>query len=429
MTVLYYILHRLLPGQLTHPGLELAHRRQTQHVLVFLLALCTLVLNGQVGQAGIGAIHQVQVSNYTAVPPYAVIAQPQLLLLVLDQHLNSPSLQVVGHNRFHRDAQVVRNQSNILSLVPPTREYHLDHTEFVQSTEAFGQAIHPLRAESSNRGPLSAAPQDIPAIGAEFVLPAVDEKVAIRLAYAHKMEPARPAGIGDDRTEIVRIEQNRRCDALRQDNVPDRLGGQFCQRPERYAEFRGVFFLEVQPRPPRDSHAAIPKADFQNRMAGAVLACGMVEQLTYASHFLGVLERLGVINDEIALAAVFPMQPTEGVQGDLLNDGRFVPAASPEELSVVGSMGRASQEFAKAFDGAAMCDGDGHNQPAKVLPGGAGKVFFQGVEKGLSFSRDSTDGNHAAAPSISNFYHNPYRRNPPLFFRFTYHHRIPNRSV
>ena len=62
--------------------------------LVCVFALCTLVFNANMGQAGIGAIDQVQVSNYCPVPPNAVIAQPQMLFLFLDHHLNSPPLQI-----------------------------------------------------------------------------------------------------------------------------------------------------------------------------------------------------------------------------------------------------------------------------------------------------------------------------------------------
>jgi len=46
-----YILHRLLPDPLTHPGLELADRRQTQHVLVLASALFILAVYGQAGPA------------------------------------------------------------------------------------------------------------------------------------------------------------------------------------------------------------------------------------------------------------------------------------------------------------------------------------------------------------------------------------------
>lgn len=421
--------YSLPPNQLTHPGLELAHRRQSQHVLFLLLALCTLVLNGQVGQAGIGGVDQVQVSDHTLVPQYAVIAQPQLLLLVLDQHLNGPSLQVVGHDGFARSPQVVRNQSDILSLSPPTRENHLHHAKFVQLADTLGQTVRPSRPQTLDRGPSPAAPQDVPAVGAEFMLPAVDEEVAIRLAYTDKMNPAAPAGIRDDRAEIVRIEHDSRRHTLRQDNVSDRLGGQFRQLAEWPLQSRGGVLFEVQPRTPRDRHAAIPQADLQNSVAVTILACGVMKQFAYTGYLLCTLEGLRVVDDQVAFAAVFPMQPTEGVQGDLLNDGRFVPVASPEELSVVGSMGRAAQESGQSFNRAAMPDGDGHHQTAEMLICRPGKVRFQWMKKSVDFSWDFTDGNHAAIPQISFCWHIPYRQKLPHFFCATHHRRIQNRSV
>ncbi len=423
------ILHRLPPGQLTHPGLELAHRRQLQHVFVFLLALCTLVLNGQVGQAGIGGIHQVQVSDHTLVPQHAVIAQAQLLLLILDQHLNGPSLQVVGHDGFARSPQVVRNQSNVLSLAPPTRKDRLYHTKFAQLANTLGQAIRPFHPQTSDRGPSPVTPQDIPAVGTEFVLPAVDEEVAIGLAHAHKMEPAGPAGIRDERAEIVRVEQDRRRDVLRQDNVPDRLSGQFRQLAEWPLQSQGGVLFEVQPRTPWDRHAAIPQADLQNSMAGAVLTSGVMKQLAYTGHLLCTFEGLCVVDDQVAFAAVFAVQPPEGIRGDLLNDRRFVPVTSPEEFAVVGSVGGASQQFGKAFNGAAMSYGDGHHQPAEVLICRPGKMRFERAEKSVEFLRDFVACNHAAIPSISCCWYNPYRQNSPLFFCATYHRGIPNRSV
>ena len=71
MAVFDDIFDSLLPDQLTHPGLESAYRRKAQHCFGLVLPLCMLVLQGQVGQAGVGAIDQVQVSNDSPVPQNA----------------------------------------------------------------------------------------------------------------------------------------------------------------------------------------------------------------------------------------------------------------------------------------------------------------------------------------------------------------------
>lgn len=67
----------LVPDHLPHPGLERTDRRQTRHMIVLASALCTGPGKSQVGQAGIGDIHQVQVSIHSPVPEDPVIAQPQ----------------------------------------------------------------------------------------------------------------------------------------------------------------------------------------------------------------------------------------------------------------------------------------------------------------------------------------------------------------
>ena len=97
MTRLDHVLHRVAPDHLREFRLELPNRGQAQHIFLALgLALCTVGGEAQVGQAGIGAINQVQVSNHSPVPQDAVIAQPQMLLLVLDQQFNRPATQVIS---------------------------------------------------------------------------------------------------------------------------------------------------------------------------------------------------------------------------------------------------------------------------------------------------------------------------------------------
>ena len=59
MTDFDHIVYCLTPNDLLQVGLELPNRRKSQHTLGFLLALCTLGFDAQVGQAGIGGVDQV----------------------------------------------------------------------------------------------------------------------------------------------------------------------------------------------------------------------------------------------------------------------------------------------------------------------------------------------------------------------------------
>ena len=91
MAMLNNIFNRLLPNNPAHAILELTDRFKSQHFLgIIILALCTLGFQAHVGQAGIGDIDQVQVSNHSPVPQHAVIRQPQVLFFILDQQLNLP---------------------------------------------------------------------------------------------------------------------------------------------------------------------------------------------------------------------------------------------------------------------------------------------------------------------------------------------------
>ncbi len=78
MAKLNHILNLLLPDHPTHLSFELTNRRNRQHVLgLVFMALCTWAFNANVGQAGIGTVHQAKVSNYSPDPQNAVIAQPR----------------------------------------------------------------------------------------------------------------------------------------------------------------------------------------------------------------------------------------------------------------------------------------------------------------------------------------------------------------
>ena len=63
MTEFRHFDDRFLPDLLPQFLFELPDRWKSKHVLGILAALCTLGLQPHVGQAGIGAVDQVQVSN------------------------------------------------------------------------------------------------------------------------------------------------------------------------------------------------------------------------------------------------------------------------------------------------------------------------------------------------------------------------------
>lgn len=113
MTYSHNILHGIVPYGLPQLDFDLSDRGKTQHGFVFLMALCTLGVHAQGGQAGIRAIDQlqgVQVSNHSPIPQYAVSAQHKMLFLVLDQQFNRPTTQVVHNHLSYRSGKIARHQ-------------------------------------------------------------------------------------------------------------------------------------------------------------------------------------------------------------------------------------------------------------------------------------------------------------------------------
>lgn len=85
-----HIIHRLSPDHTLQVGLELPDRWKRQHMLALVVALCTVGLETQVGQAGMGGVDQVQVSNHSLVPQHAVSTSPRccfssLISISIDQ--------------------------------------------------------------------------------------------------------------------------------------------------------------------------------------------------------------------------------------------------------------------------------------------------------------------------------------------------------
>jgi len=134
MTIFDNILNVILPHEPTHSVFESANRLKSQHFLGFVLALCTIGFYAHMGQASIGYINQVQVSNHSLVPNYPVIAQPQMLFLVLDKHLNRPTFQIVGYNTSHRSTQIISDNRDMFTLSLTAREDNLDCVQLIQST-------------------------------------------------------------------------------------------------------------------------------------------------------------------------------------------------------------------------------------------------------------------------------------------------------
>ena len=430
MTMFNDIFNRLLPNNPAHAILELTDRLKTQHFLgMMCLALGTLGLQAHVGQAGIGDINQLQVSNHSLVPQHTVIRQPQMLFLVLDQQLNGPTLEIVGNDSFHRRVEVIRNQRDMFTLAFPPREDYFDRTQFAQVADTLSQAIGLAFTQTGDGTPPAAVVQHVAAVLIQSALNAAHGKLAIGLAHADIVPFSRLAGFDHHRAQIEGVKQHRYLELFRQRGLADRFGCQFSQLAERHFQLASVFFLDVQPRAPRNGNAAIIQAHLDDGVAVAILARSMMVQLAHRSHLLGPLERLGVVDDEKQVTILLGVKPLEGMQGDLLDYQGPIPDATPEKLAVVGAVRRATQRLGQSPDRGAVADGEGQDQAPEMAPGGLAKVLTKGAKKDLCFLGDFADSNHVASPAITSCIQNSYRQSRPLLFRAFHSHKSPNRSV
>jgi len=118
------------------------------------------------------------------------------------------------------------------------------------------------------------------------------------------------------------------------------------------------------------------------------------------------------------LNILLPDYPTQHIQSNLLHDSRFIPTAAPEEFTVIGSVGRASQSFGQAVNSSPMADSNYHYQSLEMLPCPSLKMIFDWSEKTLQFFWNFADCNHMLSPMISVFYYNSYRQERPFCLMF-----------
>ena len=429
MTVFDNIFDIVLPDHLAQRRFEFADRLKSQHSIFLRVALCTLGLQAQVGQAGIGAIDQVQVSNYSPVPQDAVIAQPQMLFLVLDQHLNRPAFQIVGDDFLHRGVQIIGHQCDMFPIILTAREYNLHLADFIQPADAFGQSVGLGLSQAGDPVPTAAVVQDIPAVCAQTVGLRFDLKTPIGSRNADKMPLSGLAGIDHFGTQIEGIKQHRDLEMARQLGLTDGLTGQLGQLLKVDSQSAGMLFFDIQQRRPRDGDAAIVQTDLDNGMACAVCAGGMVKQFADGIHLFGAFEGLGVIDDKEQIAVFLMEQAAQQVQCNLLHDHRLAPVAAPQKLAVIGAMGAVSHQLDEFVNSAAMTETHGQNERPEIVVNMAGYLLFDRAEKTLQFLGNSADSNHTASVHISISYQNTYRHKRLFLFNDFHRHENANRSV
>jgi hypothetical protein len=317
----------------------------------------------------------------------------------------------------------------MLTFPPAAREDNLDHTQLVQATNSFSQAIFSGFTQAGNVAPLPAVSQNVPVVFAQFAFNRTNRKPPIRLAYADIMPFLLFAGINYFGAQIEGIKQDSNPKLSGQAGFTDGLGCQFGKFAEGDFYFPSMFFLNIQPRTPGDGNSMIIQTNLYDSMAGSIFAGGVVTQFAYCFHFLCPLERLGIIDDEKQIKVFSVEQTKQHIQSNLLHYNGLIPDATPVKLAMVGSMCRVTQGFSQTVYGCSMADGDGHYQSPKVFPRSCGEMLTKRLEKTLEFFRNFADCNHMASPAISFCFYHSYRQSRPFLFDVFGNHKFNNRSV
>src|SRR5215211_5004135 len=128
MVLFLEIDHQVVPDQTPEVILSRGSR-QVSSLVVCLLALCTIALDAQVGQEGIGEANQMQVCNCRPIGAILVVTEPQQLLQVFYPLLNAPPPIVSLDELRRRERRGVRDEPNALVRAPFAREDHMKGAE------------------------------------------------------------------------------------------------------------------------------------------------------------------------------------------------------------------------------------------------------------------------------------------------------------
>jgi hypothetical protein len=325
--------------------------------------------------------------------------------------------------------QVISDQSYMLTFSSATREDDLNFPQLFELPDSFSQLVFFGLTQAGNVVPLAIFSQNIPAVFAELVFERTIRKPSISLAYANIMPPSLFAGIDYNGAKIEGVKQNSSTELGRQPSIADCLGCQLGKLLKRNLQLVNMFFLDVQPRTPRNGNTTIIKANLYDGMAGSIFTAGVVMQFANTLHLFGSLEGLCIIDDEKQMAVFLSEQTEQHIQSNLLHYNGVIPETTPEKFTMISSMSRISQHFGEPVDRCAMTDRDSHYEGPKVLPSSLGKMVSERFEKTLQFSGYFADSNHKASPTIISCIYNCYRLSRPFLFDVFGNHKFKNRSV
>jgi hypothetical protein len=164
-------------------------------------------------------------------------------------------------------------------------------------------------------------------------------------------------------------------------------------------------------------------------MTGSIFTGGVIKEFSDSSHLFGSLEGLSIINDKKHTTVFFAQQAAQQIESNILHNGRFTPNTTPEEFTVICSVGGVPQGPAEPVNGCSVTDCYSQYQRPEMFESSFCKVVFADFEKTLQFFRYFADSNHKASMLISACYQDTYRQMRPFLFDNSYHRLFKNRSV
>ena len=187
MALLLEIGYQVRPDQ-TAEGFLSGRDRHASSLVTCPFTLCTLALEAQVGQEGIGKTDQMQVCNCDPIRAVLELPQPQQLLGVFQPLLNCPAPVIRLDKPGSRCLGVVGHQAEDLASGPFAREDDMQDAEFADLQPpgiTIAVADLPLgRAQHERRG--ATASKQIAAIAAGLELPSRLEETAVALSVEAK---------------------------------------------------------------------------------------------------------------------------------------------------------------------------------------------------------------------------------------------------
>jgi hypothetical protein len=369
------------------------------------------------------------VSNYCLVPQETVIAKPQMLFLFLNHNLNSPTLEIMANDFFHRHICIIGYKCKNARIVSSLRKNNFDFTKLIHRSHSHGKFVSTGLFEPFDVIPSVLSSENILAIITDFVPSGIDFKPSIGLADADITPFSSFAGIGNLRAKIERVKQNGNIEFSRYISFVNKLGSQSGEFLKRDIQFICMLFFDIKERTQWNRYTSVEKACLEDCMSVAVFAAGVVMDFTHGIHFFGPLDRLGIIDNEHAVVDIFLVEFFERVKSERRNNFCFVEIASGHKFAMICPVSTVSQEIDKPFDGAAVTDTDSNNQRAKIVINVSRKTIFNRLEKRTCYCRDFTDSKHNASLHINYCINSNYTQKATCLFAVFYHKNSINRSV